>query len=71
VLKQGCAIEELQARSVAILSKEILMYSIIAVRLLHLTYSTKQTPNVLRNAVFDSEEWQVMFCIANKSKQLL
>ena len=69
VLKQGCAVEELQARSAEILSKEILMYSIIAVRLLHLTYAARQTPNVLCDTVFDPEEWQVLYCIANKSKQ--
>ena len=69
VLKQGCAVEELQARSAEILSKEILMYSIIAVRLLHLTYAARQTPNVLCDMIFDSEEWQVLFCIANKTKQ--
>lgn len=69
VLKQGCAVEEIQARSVEILCKEILMYSIIAVRLLHLTYAARQTPNMLCDTVFDPEEWQVLYCIANKTKQ--
>ena len=69
VLKQGCAVEELQARSAEVLSKEILMYSIIAVRLLHLTYAPRQTPNVSCAALFDTEEWQILFCIATKIKQ--
>ncbi len=69
VLKQGCAVEELQARSAEVLSKEILMYSIIAVRLLHLTYAARQTPNVLCDMLFDAEEWQVLYCIATKTKQ--
>ncbi len=71
VLKQGCAVEELQARSAEILCKEILMYSIIAVRLLHLTYAARQTTNVLCDTIFDSEEWQVLFCIANKTNNPL
>ena len=69
VLKQGCAVEELQARSAEVLKKEILMYSIIAVRLLHLTYAARQTPSVSCETIFDTEEWQVLFCIATKTKQ--
>lgn len=69
VLKQGCAVEELQARSIEILRKEILMYSIIAVRLLHLTYAAREGTDALCDTIFEPEEWQVLYCMANKTQQ--
>lgn len=67
ILKSGCEIEKLQEREAVRLKKLILMYSIIAIRILCITYFGRQNPGVSCESFFEEEEWKVLYCIANKT----
>lgn len=60
VLKSGCRIEQLQLGSAARLQRAVATYSIVAWRLLWLTYQARQQPEVSCATVFEPLEWQVL-----------
>jgi len=67
ILKSGCEIEELQTRKAERLQKLILMYSIISVRILGMTYLARQKPETPCSELMEEQEWKVLYCIANKT----
>lgn len=67
ILKSGCNIEELQEENALQLKKLILMYSIIAARILCLTYLARENPECSCETMFQEEEWNVLYRIANKT----
>jgi hypothetical protein len=69
VLKSGCGIEKLQERSIDKTMILILMYSIIAVTILNMTYAARLRPELPCSLVLGEEEWKVLYCMANKSKK--
>lgn len=69
ILKSGCAIEKLQERDASRLQKLILMYSVIAIRILSMTYAARQTPEESCEQFFDKHEWRVLYCMANDTLQ--
>ena len=66
-LKSGCQIEELQLETSDRLSKAITLYSIIAWRLLWLTYQARTTPYKSCEIIFETNEWQALYCVVNKT----
>ena len=70
ILKNGCKIEELQNRKAERLQKLILMYSIISVRILSMTYLARQKPEIPCTVIMDEQEWKVLYCIANKTSKV-
>jgi len=70
ILKSGCEVEKLQERHADRLKKLILMYSIIAVQIQHLTYLARQQPDAPYTEVISEEEWHVLYRIAYKTKTL-
>ncbi|GHT60214.1 IS4 family transposase [Spirochaetia bacterium] len=68
VLKSGCVIEKLQERSVERTTTLILMYSVIAVMILSMTYAGRLTPDLPCSMLLEKEEWELLFCVANKTK---
>ena len=70
VLKSGCAVEKLQERSMERTTKLVLMYSIIALSIMHITYVARIYPQLPCTVVFAQEEWKVLYCAANKTKRL-
>jgi len=44
------------------------MYSIIAVRILNLTYLSRICPDLRCDIIFDEDEWKVLYCVAKKTK---
>ena len=68
VLKSGCNIEKIQQRSVQKTVKLILMYSIIAIKILNMTYLARISPDESCATVFEESEWKVLYCTANKTK---
>lgn len=70
VLKSGCNIEKLQERCVKKTVMLILMYSIIAVKILNMTYLARIHPSASCAAVFEEDEWRVLFCVINKTSVL-
>lgn len=67
VLKSGCKIEELQEENAIQLKKLILMYSIIASRILCMTYLARENPELSCETMFEEEEWKVLYRIANNT----
>jgi hypothetical protein len=69
VLKSGCGIEKLQERSIDKRTTLILMYSIIAVMILNMTYAARLTPELPCSPLLGEEEWKLLYCAANKVKK--
>ncbi|MDR3192514.1 MAG: IS4 family transposase [Treponema sp.] len=69
VLKSGCCVEELQERSIDRTTSLILMYSIIAVMILNMTYMGRLTPELPCSVILGEEEWKLLYCVANKTKK--
>jgi hypothetical protein len=69
VLKSGCAIEKLQERSMDKTMTLILMYSIIAVMLLNMTYAAWLTPELPCSLLLGEDGWKLLYCMANKTKK--
>ncbi|MDR1447087.1 MAG: hypothetical protein LBI90_09360 [Treponema sp.] len=69
VLKSGCAIEKLQERSIEKSTALIVMYSIIAVMIMNMTYAARLTPDAPCSLLLGEAEWKLLYCIANKSKK--
>jgi hypothetical protein len=67
ILKSGCEIEKLQSRTSERLQKLILVYSIISVRILGMTYMARQDPEEPCTLFLEEEEWKVLYCIANRA----
>ena len=67
ILKSGCEIEKLQNRTAERLQKLILVYSIISVRILGMTYLARQCPEEPCTMFLEEEEWKVLYCIANRT----
>jgi transposase-like protein/transposase Tn5 family protein len=64
-LKSGCKVEELQLGTVQRLQRAVATYSIVAWRLLWLTYEARRQPQASCEAVFSRPEWQVLHRKAN------
>ena len=60
VLKSGCQIEQLQLAHADRLTRALATYSLIAWRLLWLTYAARQQPNQPCSAVLTHAEWQLL-----------
>jgi hypothetical protein len=69
VLKSGCGIEKLQERSIEKTEGLILMYSIIAVMILNMTYIGRLKPELPCFVMLGEEEWKLLYCVANKVKK--
>ncbi|GHV44603.1 hypothetical protein AGMMS49546_28850 [Spirochaetia bacterium] len=68
VLKSGCTIEKLQERSIERTTTLILMYSVIAVMILNMTYTGRLTPDLPCSMLLEKDEWQLLYCVANKTQ---
>ena len=69
VLKQGCQVEELQLEDASRIDKAIAIYTIVACRIMHLTYLARVTPEAPCTNVFDDDEWRALYCYANKTSE--
>lgn len=70
VLKSGCAIEKLQENTAAKLIKLIALYSIIALRIMALTYLARTAPNASCEIAFEDNEWKILYKVAKKTKSV-
>jgi len=68
VLKSGCKIEDIQQRSVDGIELMILMYSIIAVHIMQLTFVSRNSPEVSCALILSEIEWKTLYCAANRTK---
>ena len=70
VLKSGCQVEKLQERSINKTTLLVLMYSVIAVAIMNLTYVARIHPEEPCTIFFEEDEWKVLYCAANKTKKV-
>lgn len=67
VLKHGCRLEERQLRQQARLERLLAVYSLVAWRLLWLTYQARQTPDAPCSLALTTAEWQALACYVNRT----
>jgi hypothetical protein len=68
ILKSGCKVEKLQLESTERLEPALMMYMIIAWRVLYLTYLGRQCPELPCDLVFDTKEWQAIYLVSTQTK---
>lgn len=66
-LKSGCKVEELQLETMRRLKNAIAIYSVVAWRLLWITYQARQTPEAPCSIVLEEHEWKALYCMVNKT----
>jgi len=65
VLKSGCNLEKLQLETAARLEKALATNSIVAWRLLWLTYEARVNPDIPCDLILPIHVWQVLYCSIN------
>ena len=70
VLKTGCGIEKLMLDKGERLERALATYSIIASRILWLKYCAVEMPDEPADIALEEEEWQVLYCVITKKKEL-
>lgn len=65
-LKSGCRIEDLQLKDVERIERALAIYSIVAWRLLFMTYVARIEPELPCTAVLEEDEWQALVVIGAK-----
>lgn len=61
-LKSGCQVEELQLETADRLKRAFVTYSIVAWRLLWLTYTSRVNPAVSCECILEPDQWQALAC---------
>jgi hypothetical protein len=69
VLKSGCQVEKIQERTFERQSILISLYTMVAIYIMALTYLAREAPETPCNSMFDEDEWKILYCAANKTKQ--
>ena len=62
VLKSGCRIEQLQLKTAERIKKALATYTIVAWRLLWLTYEARTNPDLPCDTILEIHEWQSLYC---------
>ena len=70
VLKSGCKLEERQLREVQRLERLLAVYSLVAWKLLWLTYQARQTPNAPCTVILQPVEWQALYAFTHRTTHL-
>ena len=65
-LKSGCGIEELQLKSAEAIESALALYSIVAWRLLWLTYVSREQPEAPCSLILEPHEWRALYCREHK-----
>jgi len=66
ILKSGCRVEALQLGTLERLERALVIYLIIAWRILHLVTWGRDYPDLRCEVVFDPEEWQAAWIVAKR-----
>ncbi len=69
MLKSGCHLEQLQLESAARVLRALATYSIVAWRLLWLTYEARVNPDQSCEIALEGDEWQALFCNTHQCTQ--
>jgi len=68
VLKSGCEIEKIQQRSVEGIELVILLYSIISIHIMQLTFLSRNAPETPCELIFSETEWKTLHRAANRTR---
>jgi hypothetical protein len=63
VLKVGCAVEELQLKTIDRLKPCLALYMIVAWRILNITMLGRSCPDMPCSSVFEDEEWKAVYIV--------
>ena len=69
-LKSGCKLEESQLRQEKRLERLLALYSLVAWKLLWLTYQARQTPDAPCTLVLQTAEWQALYAFVYRTQRL-
>lgn len=67
ILKSGCKIEELQLEKLERLEPAIMLYMLIAWRVLYLTLIGRECPELPCSLILDEEEWQAVYIVSRQA----
>lgn len=67
VLKSGCRIELLYLQTPDRLLRALAIYSVVAWRLLWLTYEARKSPDQPCTVILKTHEWQALYCTIHKT----
>jgi len=70
VLKSGCKLEERQLREEVRLERLLAVFSLVAWKLLWLTYQARLTPDVPCTIALQPAQWQALFAFIQRSQHL-
>lgn len=65
VLKSGCGIEKLQLESADRIERALAIFTVVAWRLLYMTYVARLAPELPCTAVLDEEEYQTLYVVGS------
>ena len=69
VLKSGLGAEKIQQRTYERIKPVLLIYSVIALFIMTITFTGRVIPDVPCSLFFDDYEWKVLYRVANKTKK--
>lgn len=67
VLKSGCRLEQLQLETGERIQRALATYTIVAWRLLWITYLARYHPDTPADTVLATHEWQALYCTIHKT----
>jgi len=67
ILKSGCKVEALQLSTLERLERALMIFLIIAWRILHVVTWGRESPDLPCDVVFDTEEWQAAWIVEHRS----
>ena len=67
VLKSGCRLEQLQLETSDRIQRALATYTIVAWRLLWITYLARYHPETPADTVLATHEWQALYCTIHKT----
>ena len=67
-LKSGCRTEDLQLKTRSRLSRALAVFSVVAWRLLALTYAARETPEASCRGFLSEGEWSLAHCVVNRTR---
>jgi len=69
VLKSGCRLEQLQLETGERIQRALATYTIVAWRLLWITYLARYHPQTPADTILATHEWQALYCTIHKTPQ--
>ena len=69
VLKTGCRVESIQLKTGEALINSVMIYAVIAWRILYLTHLGRQCPDMPCGCVFEEAEWKSACAVVKRSKE--